>query len=576
MKIQIICLKIVLFCFLICISTTTFHCEAGVKAVVYANNLSNMNENSFQRILNAKGVVYILTQQTVGMPVSVKTRERYKKLKEDGKKVILDIWWGPNGEYNWNKYDFPDIAQNPQSRSEFFKKVIDPTINEIGKKNLYGVEMLEETGGWYGYKKTVWPNMEFPTVNTPNIRKYNWLLQKETGLNMDMSPIWNMDENFACWRWINRTLSPAAAQKVFYDYIHKKYHGLKVFQFEGLPDVATRCYGEYQVMLNSFDGIITDAYDSPREIYSALISYRTMAPKTEIVALVNGYFGTYGTKEDVYKIKKKRLKYALSAGMNGIGFFEPDGKKVKVSDFQDPAVWRDNLKLFKIIVDKSVNVKKRKMLLVPLNYSVGGYGLAWYFGSVKLTGYAMIPASEFRMVNPADYRAIVILGGYYPGVNTTWNQDYMQKKYHVDALFDANKLNRFVENGGLLVITGLPMNTGAELALVQKKLLTGSSLSTVKKLTLNNWSIQNLKMKPAYSNGFSRNVYQYKTGPSVISLGENCGYIVKYGKGYFLVLPQQPTGGSSKEAKSYAAFLTDVLRGFFNYAGARELAEYFN
>ena len=101
-----------------------------------------------------------------------------------------------------------------------------------------------------------------------------------------------------------------------------------------------------------------------------------------------------------------------------------------------------------------------------------------------------------------------------------WNQEYMRKKYNVDALFDANKLNGFVENGGFLVITGLPMDPESGLALVQKKLLFGSSESTVEKLMLNNWSIQNLKMKPVYSNGFARNVYQYKTDPSVMSLGK--------------------------------------------------------
>ena len=72
------------------------------------------------------------------MPVSAKTRNRYKRLKEAGKKIIVDIWWGPDGEYNWDKYDFPDIAQDPQLRTEFFEKVIDRTID------------------WYWYEKSVW------------------------------------------------------------------------------------------------------------------------------------------------------------------------------------------------------------------------------------------------------------------------------------------------------------------------------------------------------------------------------------------------------------------------------------
>ena len=570
---------IISFVFIITsVLTLGFNCEAGVKAAVYATNLSTMDEDSFHRILNAKEVVYVLTQQNASIPVSAKTRDRYKILKNAGKKIIVDISWGPDGEYNWDKYDFPDIAHDRQLQKEFFKNIIDTVIQSACPENLYGVHMLEETGGTYGYEKTVWPYLKFPTIDTPNISKYNYLLQKDTGLDMDMAGIWKPEERFACWRWISRTLSSAAAHKVFCDYIHKKYPGLKAFQFEGLPDVANQWYSEYQVMLDSFDGIVTDSYASPRGIYGGLVCYRTMAPKAEIVALVNGYFNTPGTREEVYKIKEERLRFAVATGMNGIGFFEPDGERVKVMDFQDPVVWQDNLKLFKTVFDdRQVNVKKRKLLLVPTNISVGGWGLGWYFDQLGFVDYAMIPATEFRIVNPADYRAIVIMGGYYPGANAMWNQEYMRKKYNVDALFDADKLNGFVENGGLLVITGLPMDFESGLALIQKKLLVGSSESTVEKLALNKWSIQNFKMKQAYSNGFAKSVYQYKTDPSVKSLGEDCGYIVKYGKGCFLVLPQKPVGSSSpEEAKSYAAFLTDVIHGFFNYAGAGELAEYFD
>ena len=84
-----------------------------------------------------------------------------------------------------------------------------------------------------------------------------------------------------------------------------------------------------------------------------LSCYRTMVLRPKSLPLINGYFGTPGTKEEVYKIKEERLKYALDAGMNGIGFFEPDDERVKGMDFQDPVVWQDNLKLFKTILDEA-------------------------------------------------------------------------------------------------------------------------------------------------------------------------------------------------------------------------------
>lgn len=547
-----------------------------VRAAAYVQGVAAIDDQSLRRILDADEVVYILTQETAtGRPLPAKTKERYQALKAAGKRAIVDIWWGGAGKFHWDKYNFPDIAQDASLRADFFEKVVDPVIDELGPKNLHGVHLLEETGLWYGYEKTAHPFYKRPTVRTPCIRKYNGLLGKDTGLDMDMEPIWKPEERFAYLRWVSRRLSSAAAHKVFCDHIHRKYPGLKAFQFEGLPDTATDNYTEYQVMRDAFDGIVTDVYDSPKGIY-ALVSYRTMAPKAEIVALVNGYFATPGTKEEVRRIKKARLKYATEAGMNGIGFFEPDGERVKGNDFENPAVWQDNLELFKTINDQPVNLNKRKLLLVPMNCSVGGYGLAWYFNQTRFANYAMIPANEFRLIRPSDYRAVVILGGSYPGANATWNQAYMRQNYRVDALFDANELNRFVEKGGLLVITGLPLDPEAGLAPVQRKLLGGSSTVRAEQLSPNEWGRRNLKLKAFYTNGFAPEVYQYEAGPSVQGLGENCGYVVRHGKGQWLVLPQCPSGHpSAEEARSYAAFLTDAVRGFFEYAGAKELAEYF-
>lgn len=158
--------------------------------------------------------------------------------------------------------------------------------------------MPEETGLWYGYEKTIHPYYKKPDINTPNIKKYNWLLKKDTGLDMDLSPIWNEEEKFAFWRWACKTISSSSAHKVFCQYIHKKYPKIKTFHFEGLPDFASGNFCEYKVMIDDFDGIVTDCYTSPKGIYMGLISYRTLSPKKEIIALVNGYFATSGTDEE--------------------------------------------------------------------------------------------------------------------------------------------------------------------------------------------------------------------------------------------------------------------------------------
>lgn len=551
--------------------------EERVGMAVYGS-IEGMSDEGFERILKAKEVVYIGTQESAtGRPISEKTKKRYKILKQAGKKIILDIWWGPDGDYNWDKYNFPDIAQNEGLRKEFFERVIDPIIEEIGPENLYGVHMLEETGSWYGYERSVHPYYKIPDINTPSIRKYNFLLKKDTGLDMDFAPIWNNEERFVFWRWASKTISSSAAHKVFCDYIHKKYPKLKAFQFEGLPDFASGLYTEYKVMINSFDGIFTDNYSSPKNTYF-LVAYRTMAPKAEIVALVAGYFSTSGTPEEVEKIKKERLKFAYCAGMNGIGFFEPDEVRVKVMDFEEPNIWKSNITIFQEFFNKPVYNKKRELLIVPTNICVGGYGMDSYFSYSAIKEFALVPAAEFRLIDPFDYKAILILGPNYPGIKSMWNQRYMNEKYGVDSLFNSQILNEFVEKGGLLVITGLPLERGSGLYFTENEILFGSERVNINYAKPNEWAIKNFKLKDNYNGLFTISSFKYKINGNVIDLGENTGYLISYGKGHFLILPQIPTGRENvklEERQNYGNFLTDILKGLFIYTKNLQLLRYF-
>ncbi|MGB9677185.1 MAG: hypothetical protein ACPLZ9_01070 [Candidatus Ratteibacteria bacterium] len=552
------------FLFLVFIFNSIIFSEEKVGFTVYAGKIRSLSDIDFNRIVNTKEVTYVLTQEGPNT-IDQKAKERYKILKEKGKKVIIDIWWGPDGEYNWDKYNFPDISQNEKLRNEFFEKVIEPVIEAIGPENIYGVHMLEETGLWYGYEKTIHPYYKIPDINTSNIRKYNWLLKKDTGFDMDLSPIWNDEERFVFWRWVCKTISSSSAHKVFCEYIHKKYPKIKAFQFEGLPDYASGNFCEYKVMIDDFDGIVTDSYTSSKGIYMSLVGYRTMAPKKEIVALVNGYFGTTGTDEEVKKIKEERVKYAYLAGMNGIGFFEPDGVKVKTQDFQDEKVFKDNIEILKPYITKNVYKKKRDLLIVPTNISVGGYGIDAYLPYSDISDYDMIPATEFRLINPDEYKVIVILGPNYPGKNPMWNKKYIKEKYNVDSLFDAELLNNFVEKGGVLIISGLPLEKGSGLYFTEKEILYGSSKENKYSIIPNDYAIKKLKLKEKYEPIFTKSSYKYNFDTDkVISLGENTGYLISFGKGYFLILPQIPVGRIDVkiiERENFGKFLTDIIKG---------------
>lgn len=566
-----------IFIFLVLFITVNLFCSENRVGFVVYGSLRNISKEGFERILKSKEVEYVTTQESAGS-VNETAKIRYEKLKKAGKKIILDIWWGPSGKYNWDKYNFPDIAQNKKLRNEFFKEVIDKVINEIGVENLYGVHMLEETGSWYGYEKTVHPYYKLPDINTPNIRKYNYLFKKDTGLDMDLSPIWKPEEKFVFWRWASRTISSAAAHKVFCQHIHKTFPSLKAFQFEGYPDVARQCFTEYKVMLGYFDGIFTDNYSSPKNTY-LLVGYRTMAPEAEIITLVAGHLVTKGDEKEILKVKKERLKYAYLAGMNGIGFFEPDNVKIKKMDFEIPKVWKQNLEIFKSFYNKPVYKKKRELLITTTNICVGGRGIDGYLRYTKLFNYAFVPAAEFRLINPFDYKAIIIFGPDYFGKNATWNQEYMKKKYNVDALFDVNLLNDFVRKGGLLIISGMPLEEKSGFYFTDNNILKGDKVKKEDFIKPNKFGQEKFGLKSVYSKIFPLYTFDYNVSEKAINLGENTGFVVPYGEGYFLILPQKVSGRAKvklEERKNYGKFLTDVFNGFFRFTGRKELLKYFD
>ncbi|MCM8768286.1 MAG: hypothetical protein NC911_01170 [Candidatus Omnitrophica bacterium] len=551
--------------------------EVGL-AVYRSGSLDGISEQGFQRILTSPEVVYVLTQERPPARfISEKTRQRYKLLKKAGKKVILDIFWGPDGDYNWDRFNFPDIALNEQKRQEFFQEVVEPVLKSLGPENLYGVCLMEETGLYYGYEKTVHPYYKVPDIHTPSVRRYSGLLKEETGLDLEMAPIWKDEERFAFWRWACRSLSSAAAHRVFGQYIRSQYPGLKVFQFEGLPDVASLHYTEYQTMSGFFDGSLTDNYSSPEASYW-LVADGTMAPKAEIVALVAGYFATPGSDEQVQKIKEARLVSAVKAGMDGVGFFEPDEERIKTMDYENQDVWTFNVAAFNRVKSSVKPVREKPLLIVPTNISVGGFGIHEYLAYANLKNFALLPAAEFRLADLRNYDMVVIFGPNYFGRKAMWDADYMKSRYKVDSLLDARRLNRYVQEGGLLVISGLPLEKGSGLFLTEENFLSGKEVFPAALAIPDDWARENLSLKKEYGPLFPVTGYRYQPGEGMRFLGENVGFLVPYGKGYCLVLPHRPSGKttiSQEERLNYGQFLRDILAGLAKYARKNKLQDCF-
>lgn len=209
------------------------------------------------------------------------------------------------------------------------------------------------------------------------------------------------------------------------------------------------------------------------------------------------------------KNKRRKSKICLSCG-NGIGFFEPDEIRIKTQDFQNEKIFKDNIEIIKPYIKKNVYQKKKDILIVPTNICVGGFGIDAYLPYSDIIDYDMIPATEFRIINPFNYECIIIFGPNYPGKDAMWNKKYMKEKYNVDPLFDSEILNNFVEKGGILIISGLPLEKGSGLYFTENNILFGTLKESKNFIFPNNYAVKKLKLNSKYQPIFTNSSYKYR------------------------------------------------------------------
>ncbi len=75
---------------------------------------------------------------------------RTREAREANKRIVAQLWYGGWGRCNWSYYSLAHIAMDPKIREDFFRNVLDPTIDRLGPENLYAVHLLEETGMQFG------------------------------------------------------------------------------------------------------------------------------------------------------------------------------------------------------------------------------------------------------------------------------------------------------------------------------------------------------------------------------------------------------------------------------------------
>ncbi len=98
---------------------------AAVDGAVIVYGLDSPAEEAFQRILGEKSVRYVCTQRIFTLAgVPPLARKRAEALTRAGKRVVLQIWWGPGGTFPWSKYSFANLALDEKGRPDFFRDVV--------------------------------------------------------------------------------------------------------------------------------------------------------------------------------------------------------------------------------------------------------------------------------------------------------------------------------------------------------------------------------------------------------------------------------------------------------------------
>ena len=79
--------------------------QATDGAVLIYGGLENLSADGFQRLLQTDSIRYVCFQHgATSSGVSSMAAERAAELKDAGKRLVLQIWWGPCGDYPWSTY----------------------------------------------------------------------------------------------------------------------------------------------------------------------------------------------------------------------------------------------------------------------------------------------------------------------------------------------------------------------------------------------------------------------------------------------------------------------------------------
>lgn len=522
---------------------------------LYRFNLArepDADQERWQRMLKTPEVTYLCSQVSAPDP-GEKVVRRVREAAAAGKRVVLQLWWGGSGRYNWSKYSLAHIAMDPEIREQFFDEVIDPLIDRVGAENVYGAHLLEETGMQFGVDLDVpgvpgdltdgddngsnWDQPSWLGVGgvvgyiggpyVPNILRYNEQFKRDTGFDMREAAIWRHDGGWPAYReWVSKNLE-AGAMVAFADHLHAKYPTIKAFTWDSI-DWGGAGANNMRAMAGKIDGIIMDPYTTAAGIYAAVRAPRLIDPKVEIIAVL------WGCDDKPAGEMLNRAVASYAGGSDVVMFY---GDK----SYEKAGSWQARVRQFAPFTKLPPYEISPPVLLITMHYT-------W---QNRLTGFAWFDAISRLEAGPIDLSRYDLVVLYADGSHP--------------------KLQEYVRNGGrVLAMNPLPFLFDE--GLVQEKKLSTHPRKEDLDYRPTNWWREKLHLDEHYPLHVSRRL-TYE--PGAANVRKDHVLLIPYGKGE-ICLVQCQTGNHfspPERLEGLRRLLADLARGLLLRAGKEASAE---
>lgn len=548
---------------------------ASSKGVCYCN-LSNLSDEAVQRLLKAPEVVYLMCQESVG-GTGPKSAERARILTAAGKKIILQLWYGPGGRYNWSYHSYPALALDPDAQKDFFEGV-DKTIDALGAENVYAVHVLEEDG-WFGVmvdipgdwrldREGLMPGNSWDDGDcysnyryaqdaghlpwsewTPSVRRFADVFKRDTGLDMRLSA-WQLFDYHVLDRWMGRRLW-AGAHIAVARHLRAKYPHIRNYVWGYGAWSAEPFQSDGPALRDEMDGIVQDPYGTPYSNYVTLRVALTHLKEPENVCLL------WGTTNRLFKAA--RLASGYISGAHGLGFFEDGGGP----DVEQPERWAMNLDLHQRFAALPFFTAQRHVFYTFANDANG-----------PINGYLELPLFQYPEVSTAKEcydceieRYDVIL---LHETALSDHADYWHKYNLPGPGLDRERIKTWVKNGGVLAM----LHTGPDFLLNEGWVIKGSNIVAMTNTTeviTPHPAQQKLGLLPSYKLHIPE-LGQYQPAAKEGIYALPVGVLVRYGKGAIYYEPDRPAF-TAQAVALMPPYHADVLRGALGLIGKSKVAE---